>query len=64
MNKNSKSQVSQAGYHFSKKDGVFTQVVAIGGNDDININPIYDLKIPYFKRELVYDASKLFTKNK
>jgi hypothetical protein len=37
-----------------------SRIVAIDGNDEIPLHPIYDLGIPYFKRELVYEYSNVF----
>jgi len=36
------------------------KVVAVDGEDETNIHKVFDLGIPYFKRELVYNHQRLF----
>jgi len=36
------------------------KVVAVDGEDETNINRVFELGIPYFKRELIYTHSRLF----
>lgn len=36
------------------------KIIAVDGEDEINIHPIFNLGIPYFKRELIHNNSRLF----
>lgn len=36
------------------------KVIAVDGEDETNINKVFDLGIPYFKRELIYKHDRLF----